>query len=119
MSLDAIVVCVSSTYMFALEKSKPRGGGRVVIYFSVQGRAAEQGIIFRVPTPGQGIIFCKNRLHDRVHICHFHSETRPFTLANVIQIAWKAIFPHLSIDFIQISLQDTILSEETKGQGIV
>ena len=27
--------------------------------FSVRGRAAEQGIIFRIPTPGQGIIFVK------------------------------------------------------------
>ena len=31
--------------------------GEVLIYFSVRGRAAEQGIIFRIPTPGQGIIF--------------------------------------------------------------
>ena len=31
--------------------------GEVLIYFSVQGRAAEQGIIFRIQTPGQGIIF--------------------------------------------------------------
>ena len=37
----------------------------------------------------------------------------------MIQIAWKAIFPHFSIDFTQISLQSTVLSEETKGQGIV
>ena len=28
-----------------------------------------------------------------------------------------AIFPHFSIDFVQISLRSTILSEETKGQG--
>ena len=34
-------------------------GGGVLIYFSVRGRAAEQGIIFRIPTPGQGIIFVK------------------------------------------------------------
>ena len=33
--------------------------GGVLIYFSVRGRAAEQGIIFRIPTPGQGIIFVK------------------------------------------------------------
>ena len=33
--------------------------GEVLIYFSVRGRAAEQGIIFRIPTPGQGIIFVK------------------------------------------------------------
>ena len=30
-----------------------------------------------------------------------------------------AIFPRLSIDFVQISLQSTTLSKETKGQGIV
>ena len=29
-----------------------------------------------------------------------------------------AIIPHFSIDFVQISLQGTILFEETKGQGI-
>ena len=34
----------------------PRG---VLIHFSVWRRAAEQGIIFRIPTPGQGIIFVK------------------------------------------------------------
>ena len=37
----------------------PRGGGGLLIYFSVRGRAAEQGIIFRIPTPGQGIVFVK------------------------------------------------------------
>ena len=36
----------------------PLGGG-ILIYFSVRERAAEQGIIFRIPTPGQGIIFVK------------------------------------------------------------
>ena len=30
-----------------------------------------------------------------------------------------AIFPHFTIDFVQISLQSTTLSKETKGQGIV
>ena len=45
---------------------------------------------------------------------HLHSAS-----ANVIQIAWMAIFPHFSIDFVQISLQSTNLSEETKGQGMV
>ena len=35
------------------------GGGVLLIYFSLRGRAAEQGIIFRIPTPGQGIIFVK------------------------------------------------------------
>ena len=33
--------------------------GEVLIYFSVRGRAAEQGIIFRILTPVQGIIFVK------------------------------------------------------------
>ena len=37
----------------------PGGGGTHI--FSVRGRAAEQGIIFRIPTPGQGIIFVKIR----------------------------------------------------------
>ena len=36
--------------------SSPEGGGGVLIYFSVRGRAAEQGITFRIPNPGQGII---------------------------------------------------------------
>ena len=31
--------------------------GRYSYIFSVRGRAAEQGIIFRIQTPGQGIIF--------------------------------------------------------------
>ena len=35
---------------------KARGGTHM---FSVRGRAAEQGITFRIPTPGQGIIFVK------------------------------------------------------------
>ena len=35
----------------------------------------------------------------------------------MIQITWKAIFPHFSIDFVQISMQSTILSEETKRTG--
>ena len=41
------------------ENSHPPRGGGVLIYFSVRGRAAEQGIISRIPTPGQGIIFVK------------------------------------------------------------
>ena len=41
-----------------METDQPGGGGGVLIYFSVR-RAAEQGIIFRIPTPGQGIIFVK------------------------------------------------------------
>ena len=45
--------------------------GGVLIYFSVRGRAAEQGIIFRIPTQVDSYHFCKNRLHglhDRVHM---------------------------------------------------
>ena len=41
----------------------PPGG--VLIYFCIRGRAAEQGIIFRLQTPGQGITFYL-WLHDRV-----------------------------------------------------
>ena len=37
----------------------PQGGGGILIYFSVRGRAAKQCIIFRIPTPGQGIIFVR------------------------------------------------------------
>ena len=33
--------------------------GKVLIYLSVRGRAAEQDIIFRILTPGQGNIFVK------------------------------------------------------------
>ena len=35
-------------------------GGRVLIYISVRGRATERAIFFRIPTPGQGIIFVKS-----------------------------------------------------------
>ena len=94
------------------EKKIPCGspGGEGTHTFSVRGRAAEQGIIFRIPSPGQGMVFVKNQLHDRVHICHFllpkvvlgHLHS-----ANVIQIALMAIFLHFSIDLVQISLQST------------
>ena len=33
------------------------GGGGVLIYVSVRGGAVEQAIIFRIPTPGDGLIF--------------------------------------------------------------
>ena len=62
-----------------------RGGG-VLIYFSVRGRAAEQGIIFRIPTPGQGIIFVKIGSMTGSIFVIFDSE-RSFQAANVIQIA--------------------------------
>ena len=48
---------VSKILSDTVDGEKPGGGG--FIYFSVRGRAAEQGIIFRTPTPGQGIIFLK------------------------------------------------------------
>ena len=44
-------------YHSAIGKSCSISPGEVLIYFSVRGRAAQQGIIFRIPTPGQGIIF--------------------------------------------------------------
>ena len=43
----------------------PNTPGGVLIYFCIRGRAAEQGIIFRLQTPGQGITFYL-WLHDRV-----------------------------------------------------
>ena len=52
----------SSSEFLGLDASDfnaPGGGRGVLIYFSVWGRAAEQGVIFRIPTPGQGIIFLK------------------------------------------------------------
>ena len=49
-----------SCVAFFLKRSVVPGGGvGTHIYFSARGRAAEQGIIFRIPTPGQGIIFVK------------------------------------------------------------
>ena len=36
--------------------SKKELPGEVLVYISVRGRAVEQGIIFRIPTPGHGII---------------------------------------------------------------
>ena len=49
--------CHKQTSPNSLKGNDPGGG--VLIYFSVRGRAAGQGIIFRIPTPGQGIIFVK------------------------------------------------------------
>ena len=54
------------------------------------------------------VIFCLRK----VIFGYLHS-------ANVIQIAWMAIFPQFSIDFVQISLLSDTLSKETKGQDIV
>ena len=96
--------------------------GGVLIHFSVRGRASEQGIIFRIPTPGQGIVFVYIGSMTGSRFVIFLLQTvvlGHLDSANVIQIASMAIFPHFSIDFVQISLQSTNLSEETKGQGIV
>ena len=49
---------VTHFFMAVCHAADPGGRG-ALIYFSVRGRAAEQGIIFRIPTPGQGIIFVK------------------------------------------------------------
>ena len=122
----AIYLQEPSTLMTVFMSGKVRNltqGGGVLIYFSVRGRAAVQGIIFRILTMGQGIIFVKIGSMTGSIFVIFDSE-RLFYIGhlhsvNVIQIAWIAIFPHFSIDFVQISLQATILSEETKGQGIV
>ena len=37
----------------------PLGGG-VLMHFSVRGHAAKQRIVFKIRTPGQGIIFFKS-----------------------------------------------------------
>ena len=57
-------------------------GGWVLIYFSVRGRAAEQGIILRIPTPGQGIIFVKIGSMTGSIFVIFDSERsfKPFSL---------------------------------------
>ena len=56
--------------------------GEVLTYFSVRGRAAEQGIIFRIPTPGQGIIFVKRSSMTGSIFVIIDSERsfRPFAL---------------------------------------
>ena len=90
----------------------PLGVG-VLLYFSARGRADEQGIIFRILTLGQGIIFVNIGSmtgsifvildSEKVVVGHLQS-------VHVIQIAWMAIFQQFSIDFMQISLQSTTLS---------
>ena len=44
---------------------------------------------------------------------------QPFALCKCDSNRLVAIFPQFSIGFVQISMQSTTLSEETKGQGIV
>ena len=51
------------------------GGGRVLTYFAVWGRAAEQGIIFRIPNPGQSIIIVKIGSTTGSIFVFFDSET--------------------------------------------
>ena len=54
-------MCMKEQFLKSESVQKLPGfpGGGALIYFSVRGRAAEQGIIFRIPTPGQGIIIVK------------------------------------------------------------
>ena len=52
-------------------------GGGLLMYFSVRGRAAKQGIVFRIRTPGQGIIFVKICSMTGSTFVFFYSE-RPF-----------------------------------------
>ena len=56
---------------------EPQRGGGVLKYFSPWGCAAEQGIIFRIPTLGQGIIFVKIGSMTGFMFVIFDSE-RPF-----------------------------------------
>ena len=60
------VIMLAATYIeISVRLDDTRGG--VQIYFAVRRRAAENAIIFKIPTPGQGIIFVVS-LNDRVHI---------------------------------------------------
>ena len=70
---QALIVAPVDTSIYLLS----RGGGGVLIYFSVRGRAAEQGIIFRILTPEQGIIFVKISSMTGSIFVIFDSE-RPF-----------------------------------------
>ena len=97
------------------------GGGGVLIYFSVRGRAAEQGIIFRIPTPGQGIIFVKigSMTGSIFVILTPKGLCRPFALcecdSNRLDGNISTIFDRFRTNF----LADTTLPKETKGQGII
>ena len=55
----------------------------VLMNFSVWGHAAKHGIVFRIRTPEQGIIFVK--------LCSMAGSLHS---ANVIKIAWMAILSH-------------------------
>ena len=46
-----------SSFLVIPLSQTPVGGTHMI--FTLRGRAAEQGIIFRIPTPGLGIIFVK------------------------------------------------------------
>ena len=93
--------------------SKPGGG--VLIYFSVQGRAAEQGIIFTIPTPGQGIIIVKLGFMTGSILAFLTSKgrCRPFALCKCDSNNLDGNISTFSIDFVQIYLQCTINYEWT------
>ena len=54
-----VITVIFQFPLFSVVGKRMRESRGVLICFSVRGRAAEQGVIFRVPTPGQGIIFVK------------------------------------------------------------
>ena len=56
LSFKSLVFRCYASLLFSVLESRGKGG---YSYFSVRGRAAEQGIIFRIPTAGQGIILIK------------------------------------------------------------
>ena len=104
-------------------KQKLFRGGAVLLYFSVRGRAAEQGTVFRIPTPGQGITFVKiGSMTGSIRVFVIltpKGRFRPFALCKCDSNRLDGNISTFSIDFVQISLQSTTLSKETKGQGIV
>ena len=56
--LPYISICfIISHFLFSGRYNRKPGG--ILIYFSARGRATEQSVIFRIPTPGQGTIFVK------------------------------------------------------------
>ena len=62
-----------------------------------RGRAAEQGIIFRIPSPGQGIIFVKVGSMTGSIFCHFHFLLRKVILG-YLHSDFPAAPPRLFID---------------------
>ena len=78
----AVAENVIKPLIFMYHEAMSLGEGEVIIYFSVRGRAAELGIIFRIPAPGQGIIFVKIGCMTGSMFVIFDSEGpfRPFEL---------------------------------------